>query len=383
MSLRVQETAAQEWLEGLSRAYAMLGELLLYGLAEDASGGEDPLMPFIKAIPELASTLEPLDNDQWGATHYALFGQQVPPLAGVFLDAEDGDAVSGAKTALAMESFYATIRGEGYQIKTQRHSERADHIGLVLYALSFLTGAEADAWRDGLDQAEGIAPLRAYQTALLADTLLPALEILGLTIQSLPSRPGAPLFVEVLSLARRLCQAQADRLTGVPARLAEAPGPPDLEDADTSVADIVEFLLTPARSGWFLSQSHLRELGRQFDLPRGFGNRRLVCQNLFDEAARFKALPDLARALGQHAAVLQQRLERNSCWRDRLQATQRFVAALAIFAAKTEPDAEPNPEGAAGSVPSSAAQSDAGGASADDGAPAQRSPRAAKPETSY
>ncbi len=310
----------------------MFGDLLLYGLSETGS----PLLSILRALPDLASHIESdsdFNTDTWAASHYALFGRNIPPLAGVFLDAQNASAPSGAVTATRMHDFYARIRGENYELKALGRNERADHLGLMLHALSFLTGAEADALRDTLPLKEIIQPLQAHQSMLLEGSLLPSLAILEMTLKSFPPRHGREFFASAVGLAHASCFAQNLALRQDSAdskEVSQRPleSPPDLEAPDTTTAHIVDYLIAPQRSGWFLSQGHIAELGRQLDLPRGFGDRRLVFKNLFDEAARFNALPALARALMHHADTLMAFMPTNNPWLGHLEQTKTFLTAL-------------------------------------------------------
>ena len=57
------------------------------------------------------------------------------------------------------------------------------------------------------------------------------------------------------------------------------------------------YLLLPALSGIYLSRDDIGQLGRQFDLPRGFGSREMMLLNLLRTAVQYDALPSLLTAL--------------------------------------------------------------------------------------
>src|SRR5690606_13805690 len=81
-----------------------------------------------------------------------------------------------------------------------------------------------------------------------------------------------PFFAELAQVTLELLLAHADAL----ARIATAPlsflPPPQniLANEKTGFKEIAHFLLLPALSGIYLSRDNIAQLGRQFDLPRGF-----------------------------------------------------------------------------------------------------------------
>jgi putative dimethyl sulfoxide reductase chaperone len=112
-----------------------------------------------------------------------------------------------------------------------------------------------------------------------------------------------------------------------------------LDDPRTGLRRIAEHLLTAADSGLFLTRADIAQLGRERALPRGFGSRLLMLDNLLHSAvdyeqigvlladldallvARERALTELAAKLELDASV--------SPWREAITRTRTLVSTLA------------------------------------------------------
>jgi hypothetical protein len=69
---------------------------------------------------------------------------------------------------------------------------------------------------------------------------------------------------------------------------------------------VAAYLLTPAHSGFYLSRDDIARLGRQFHLPRGFGDRRQMLTNLLRSAAEYDSLPVLVGELLRFVSIWQE-----------------------------------------------------------------------------
>jgi hypothetical protein len=103
------------------------------------------------------------------------------------------------------------------------------------------------------------------------------------------------------SLARETREALFSRAAGSgPSR---EPGPerltPDTADPEEEVrlSDVVRYLLSPARSGFFLSRSRLGRMAREIGLGLPFGARFDVAENLFASAGEAARVPELLGVL--------------------------------------------------------------------------------------
>lgn len=279
-----------------THAYALLARLMVRGMDES-------LLEQVRAVPALASVLpEEVDLDELAAAHHRRFRFEAFPHAGVYLDPEGlagGEAADRSRT---------TYRSAGFHPKLDDLA--ADHLGVQLSFLSFLCGAEADALEDGeLEAAGRIAEL---QRRFLDEHLLRWLPALVATIDG----TERDLWRQVVVMASELAADHRASYAGAaneaaPWRLPEAPRL--LDDPETDLRTIVEFLLAPAHAGLFLGRNDLAVLGRKHELPRGFGSRRIILTNLFKSAVEFEQVPELmaslTMAIQDRAASLNRQLD--------------------------------------------------------------------------
>ncbi|MEK6222019.1 MAG: molecular chaperone TorD family protein [Chloroflexota bacterium] len=262
-----------------ARAYELFGELLL-------SGPTESLLPYLNLIPELASAVGNADAsslDNLSAAHYALFGLEVYPYESILLDPKMnmGDAVTEDVIA-----FYQEI---GYTPPT---SESPDHIGVQLLALASLCRLELQATIIGDDLQ--IITAQTNQSTFLELHLLRWLPALSYSV-SLQEVDFYPIVIELtLALILDHQEALSSVTTLANKQVFALPQPPNLLEAqDTRLKDIVNYLVTPAMSGVFLSKNDIANLGRAHGLPRGFGSRQQELSNLFHAAIDFDLLPTL------------------------------------------------------------------------------------------
>jgi putative dimethyl sulfoxide reductase chaperone len=260
--------------EARSRTYHLLSLLYLYGLSEDT-------LLTAEAVPELREALpEPYEPEEAAAAHQHLFGFNIFPFESFFLDSSGllGGPVSDAVLDAYRQASYEAPPG----------GESADHIGHELGLLALLSGAEADAHRDGLP-AVG-ARLARQQARFLHDHLLRWLPPLALAI----NEQGQPFYTALARLTLELALDHGGAGAGEALAAAELPPGPDLlADEQTSLRDIASYLLTPVYSGIYLSRDGIARLARQEQLPRGFGERRQMLLNLFRSAAQYDGLDAL------------------------------------------------------------------------------------------
>jgi len=263
-----------------SRSYALFGRLFLSGLMPDE-------LPYVRAIPELAGTLpETVNEDEAAADYQHLFGFNVFPHESIFLDP------AGLLGGPVSESVLQSYTRAGYNAGMS--SDNADHIGHELNCLAFLCGAEAGAWED--DRPDVARRMVVLQGEFLDQHLLDWLPALVLAIgqQKLPFYSALAALVLDLATSHR-----ADPDQG-PADDIILPEPPDpLADEQAGLRDIVAYLLTPAYSGIYLARDDIGRLARQQTLPRGFGGRRLMLQNLLRSAANYDTLELLLQDLSE------------------------------------------------------------------------------------
>jgi TorA maturation chaperone TorD len=214
------------------------------------------LLPTLTAIPGLGEELpHPFDADEAAAEHHRLFALQVPPWAGVFQDPEG--RIGGACAALVRE-LYAQAG-----LEPDERSEEADHVAHTL-----------DLLAECVDRPRLAA-------AALDRALLPWLPWL---VEAIERHAGA-FYRALAGLTLDLALDQRAELGGVrpPAPLPPVEDP--LDDPGAGLARVARYLVTPARSGLYLSRDDVRRIAAANELPTGFGGRADSLETLLRSAA--------------------------------------------------------------------------------------------------
>jgi len=296
-------------------------------------GIDDVAWARLADLPELWAGLPALpERDELAVEHHTSFHLGVFPYAGVFLSSS---AEAGAWSD-RVAAYYARA---GFAPRLDDVS--ADHLGVMLAFLAFVTGAQADACEDGREDI--VARLDATVAEFLETCVLSWLPGLAVAVDGLGSRFWANLVIMALGTS---AHHRADlRHPHRPVRLPEAGSP--LADPSTGLRGIAEFLLTPALAGVFLTRADIADLGRRHEVPRGFGSRAQMLTNLLRSAVDLGQLPAVLDGLD---ALLRTRLDALSTlavalslhghidpWRRRMHATRGIVLELATHARKGDP----------------------------------------------
>jgi len=299
-----------------SRAYHLFSQVMLEGMTDD-------ILLIINTLPEL-DDIDSQSTDDWKADHYALFGMNVFPYETVFLT-EDG-LLGGALSESVARAYY----DPGFR---SEDGQTADHIGNELAFMSFLCGAEADAREDEVVQA--IYHMTHLQRQFLDQHLLRWLPSLVLAIhQQMDER-----FSAIADLALDLVLTHRQSLDDDPMHptqpLSLLSAPNILDNEKTGLKDIAEFLLTPVYTGFYLSRDDITRIGRQFQLPRGFGKRHQMLTNLLSTAVDYSAMDDLMESLQADINIARnfysQRLPDtrfSDAWITRLDETTQFLQMI-------------------------------------------------------
>lgn len=309
-------------------SYALLSKLFLDGLTSD-------LLPTLQQINVLAAFLpDPFDADEAAATHYHLFGLNIFPYEAVFL----GSRSQGSTIQLGgplTQSVEQRLREVSYPLGSGDVSP--DHIGHELGFLAHLSAAEADAWEDALPKTA--RQMQQRQREFLRAHLLGWLPALCQAI----GNQSAPFYTALTDLTQQLVQDHALALSlaasAPPAHHDELPQAPRLlKDRKTGLRQIARFLCVPAFSGIYLSRDSMSAMARDLQLPRGFGSREKMLENLFYAAVQYDALDALLAALDDAAAKWQQAYRRafvpelqrfTQSWQERVAATRALLEEMA------------------------------------------------------
>lgn len=297
-------------MDPATRASARAAGLRLLAGAFDAAPTGDPLAD----LTDL-SRLPPYDAEAVAEEHCAVFDRDVVPLAGLFLDPEGR---GGGPLVARLAPHFASLGAPS--------PPTPEALTAQLRGLAWLCAAEAEASADG-DESE-VLRMRGMERRWLDAVLLPWLPAFVAAV----TRTGKPwataLATETLDLLLQLRQelgpAEEPELPPAPATL-------DLDADDTGIQQIARWLSTPAASGLFLGRHVLERLGRDTEVPRGFGGRQLVLGNLLLAAARFGALDSVIDGLHAEVEAWRRELPAGGVadpWRRKLDASDDVLERL-------------------------------------------------------
>lgn len=232
------------------RSYDLLGDLFEHGPRRlEHLGAVDALRPH---VPEAC-------DDEALAEHHRVLSVEVLPYASAFIEA---DRCLGGEVSQRLGDRLA-IEGDPDALWTQ------------LRWLALLCGAEADALQDRVEVVGA--------QAFLGEELLPWLGALHHALPEGLYKAGAALLIEL---------AEGHHSGRVEDRL--QPAEDLVANPKTGLGQIADYLATPARCGAWLAPWRLRRVS---DLPRGFGSRARLLENLLQGAARHGQVPQVLAAL--------------------------------------------------------------------------------------
>jgi hypothetical protein len=241
----------------------LLAKLLLEGMDKDT-------LALVRSLPGwLLDAGDDGDLDSIAAEHHACFQLGVFPYAGVFLDRS---AVAGARADLAFEWY------ERAGFRPRLDEVTGDHLGILVAFLAY-----------ACPHSRFDAVVAEFLDACVL-SWMPALVVAG---EGLDARFWPRVLHAVLELAAEHRLALPHPRGSAPVLVAEDP----LTDEHAGLRQIAEHLLTPVASGLFLSRDDLARLGRMHELPRGFGSRVIMLDNLLRSAVEHGRLPGLLGSL--------------------------------------------------------------------------------------
>ncbi|MEM7335198.1 MAG: molecular chaperone TorD family protein [Chloroflexota bacterium] len=300
-----------------SNGYALLSDLFLNGVTAEN-------WPTVQQTDLAVHLPEEPDFEQLAAQHYDLISHQIFPYESAFLS-EDG--MLGGEVANQVLHYFEQIR-----LPLETAVSEPDHIGWELYALSFLCGAEADAWEDGLQEVA--LRMQHQQQRFLESHLLrwsPAF-LVGVL------RQERPFYTAIGELLWGLLTTHYKHSESVLSSPLTLPEPPNvLADEKAGLRDIVAVLIRPCYAGWFISRRDITVLSRQFELPHGFGSKEQMLLNLLRSAVQYDAMPQLLNQLIDMAEQWEKAYEQLAegeiggfirPWQNRLHQTKNFLSHI-------------------------------------------------------
>ncbi len=263
--------------EARHRAYALFGQVF-------AQGPGDGVWETLLALPAVAETLpEAVDEDLVAAAHHDALGRQVFPFESAF---RSPDGLLGGDVSAAVREAYAA---GGFLPDTA--SLEADHVGLQLAYLAHLSRAEADAEADG--RSEVVERCRGLAAGFLDRHALRWWPSLAAALRT---QTRSAWIARVGTLAVELAAGHRAELDLGAEMVAEPVVKGlDLDDPETRLRDIVQYLASPLRCGMFLSLHGMARVARSVDLPTGFGTRVKVLESLWHTAVDHKVVPRLCK----------------------------------------------------------------------------------------
>jgi TorA maturation chaperone TorD len=261
-----------------SRLYSLLSGLYLHGLTADNLESVRMVFPLGAALSE------PLDLDAAAADHQHLFGFNVFPYESTFLDP------SGLLGGPISDRLIQDYRASGYQ--PGHLSEGADHIGVELGFLAFLSRSESTAWAD--KDSEKANRLLERIMGFIDGQLFQWLAPFILSVR----QQGDPFFSQLVDLTLESISQQRATFGRPESGTTSLPqSQPEAAEGISDTKQLSAYLLTPLLSGIFLSRDDIGRLSQGLSLPRGFGQRRHMIENLFQSAITYEQIPYLLSSL--------------------------------------------------------------------------------------
>ena len=265
------------------RAYSLLSKIFAEGVTPEVAS-------LSQAIPVLEAVLPAQqDADQAGAEYQDLFGFNVLPYAGVFLD-EQGKLGGGIHSGL--NALYESFGFEPVYVPGV-----PDHISTQLEFLAFLSGLEIEAY--GMANQNLVTSAMHHQQG---EFLRNHLATWCFPFCSAVKGYGHPFYAEIAELTQALVHRHCEEVacnTSVADNL--PPSPDILNDSKTGIKEIASFLCRPAFCGFYVSRKDIKQLAGRLNIPSGFGDRVQTLSNTLRSAIQFDTIPALLDRLSEHA----------------------------------------------------------------------------------
>jgi len=276
-SLKLNRLSNAEEALAYSRLYSLLSGLYVHGLTREN------LESVRMASPLAAALTEPVNLEEAAADHQHQFGFNVFPYASAFLDP------SGLLGGAISDRHIQEYQQGGYR---PRSSEGADHIGNELGFIAHINRLESSAWTE--EDAEAAHEFKGRMSRLIDNHIFPWLAPFALAVR----HQGNSFFIQVVDLTLESLDQQRRQYGRAKSKpLALPKTPPVADDNLNDIKNISSHLLTPLSSGIFLSRDDIGRLAQRLTLPRGFGQRRHMIENLFESAITYEQTPNLLSSL--------------------------------------------------------------------------------------
>jgi putative dimethyl sulfoxide reductase chaperone len=314
-----------ETAEARSGAYRLFAHLLAGepdGRWLDFLRSNSSLLPGLE-IPEPEK--QPQFIELLQVEYTRLFLLNLYPYQSVFGGAEP--LLNTLETEKVQDYFF----GHGFsveRVKGRIKNLLPDHLAVEMRFMAYLAKGEALAWREA--KTETALNLAQAAHSFLQDYLLKWLPVLALAVPRISQNNFYRILIaQTLAFTLydfRHLQEQGTgegKLRENAAKSAAKNETLILDLAQERLPEIVNYLTTPARSGFFLTKIEIERLAQRLRLPPSGENRFQMFRALFEQAAQYEVLADLLTALSEVTGYYAQELAK---------LTAEFPACGAVLA---------------------------------------------------
>ncbi|WP_298817985.1 TorD/DmsD family molecular chaperone [Chloroflexus sp.] len=297
----------------------LLGRLLLAPPSAD-------LWAEAAKLPELATLLGESQSELAIAYEY-LVGRNVYPYESLY---RDEDLMLNTAAADRVAAFY-----DECGFTPDQSAGAPDHLGIELILLARLIATEAAAMATGDDALAGWS--RRQAATFLRQHLAGWVPVWVQAVQRIATHP---FYWRLAELTLELISSELERLADEPSASREVIPlqPVSTHSEETDLTMLIRHLITPVRSGIFLSRADLSALARRLGFSIPINDRFTMARALFETAGEFEQAHALINALDELLGVEINDLHRLSAtlaawkpllqpWIDRLTASRAMLAA--------------------------------------------------------
>jgi hypothetical protein len=222
--------------------------------------------------------IEKLSNDDIASEHYGTFGMTVFPYGHYYTSEGRNFAGDNDSELISLYQEY------GFNYESISFGMGATHLGTLLHFVQFTVDKNLPHLR-----REFIAN---YLLGWMPTFIIAINEMDSVVYKSLVNYIEHKLLHEWTSLNGPV------HLDEIKFQLPEFDIFTDLlNNEKTSMKDIGEYFITPARAGFFLSKPTLLNMAAKLDIPVGFGDRGLIMGDVMREAVNYESLAGLTQIL--------------------------------------------------------------------------------------
>jgi TorA maturation chaperone TorD len=259
---------------GLAQSYEFFAQVMLMGPVAERQLIKDEM-------PDLWRFIANEDPEQLEANHYEMFGLQVFPYAGVYLN--DSPMAGGP----CSEQVLAYHRRSNYQ--WQNIEDSPDSMVEELKFLAYLMRQPACLSADSLKlQHEFMGGhFLAWAIIFCADVAHQNSQFYRQTVD---------LLLGVLELHVGFLEKNGYKMALQPQK---SHPQLDITSDSTGLKKIADYIANPAGFGTLITKHEITEMARKLGLSRGFGSRFQMIESLLNSSADFDKLFELIAAMDQ------------------------------------------------------------------------------------